>query len=719
MNVLFGVGFTSSFICGILVIFQFHLKNGFRESLIKTFIAFSFFVLISNEILSLFNGLSALNIQLLYTFSTLFTWFYIGVKGFAVEGLLNVKKSLGSIWSYYSGVSLFLLWGILASLLFLAIYVAPNNMDVMGYHIPRVALWAQNQNLNYFPTEFLAQLFYNVQLEYFLLHSYLLFESDLFFNVVEWCALIIVLITTSKLLKWWSFDPKIQGLGVFVTLTMPLSILTATSSKNDLLSACYLLVAIYFGFKVIGNQFSWADIFYGLSAFIFAGFTKYSAWLIGFPLAAGFGIYLLLNNFFRSIKILGVFSGLFVLIFGPFFYRNYAAFGQIVRPEPSHQIAVPSYSNEILSWKTVVSNLAKMAGNHVGLPLNDWNQYVDKLVFAIHDLIRFPANELLTAWSSYITNFTINEDFSGNFAHFFLIIFAVLVCLTHKNLRKSIQFNYFLLLFFGLATYALLIKWNAFNARTQLPYFIALSPFVTFSLAKFNVKFLRILCFLLIIQILPFLLLNSTKKVLPFYYLYKKEVSHLPKSIFYEESKKACYDTLTQLKIYRKEEDVKGRPIYMLNEALPESKKRVGFSILDKYGFYKMDKTTIFSNPLRASHYIGFFPNDENYYLLVFKALGSHYNKVGIVSNSSNTAPFYTLGKELKGEKFEMKYIRFSPFFNNLMNPQSYFYYDAILSDDKDFVNSLQLAHARKIKIMDWYVILLEKPSNKIYYLNQ
>jgi hypothetical protein len=561
--------FTSFFlILGLIIQFNSVFKNNFRESILKTFLAYSFFVLISNEILSVFNLLNSDVILLVYLLSIASIWVHIYYCGFLINGIKNIIKSVLQLKYFFNIFQLIFIVLILSTLLFLSIFIAPNNVDAMGYHIPRVILWAQNHNLKHFPTEFLAQLFYNVQLEYFYLHAYLLTGSDLYFNCFQWFTLLIVLITTSKLIKLWDFDANIQGLGVIVTLTIPLTILTSTSSKNDLLSACYLLIAIYYGFKCIGMRFTWLDIFYCLSAFVFAGFTKYSVWLLAFPLALCLGFYFLKDNLLKSLKILGIFSGVFLIIFGSFFYRNYSLFGAFVRPVVNSKIAVPSYSNEVLSWKTIVSNLTKMAGNHVGLPWDFWNKSFDNLVFKVHELINFPPNNYLTSWSSYITNFTINEDFSGNFLHFFLILISVILCLGNKKMRSSIQFQYFISLFGGLLIYALMIKWNAFNARTQFPYFIALSPFITFTFAKYDLKLLKIVCIFLLFQALPFIFLNANKKILPFYYWYKKEVSHLPKSIFYDQSMKPYYEKLDKNHIYFTETDIKGQKILMVNPNL-------------------------------------------------------------------------------------------------------------------------------------------------------
>lgn len=701
-----------------IVLFHSVFKNGFRESLIKAFISLSIFVLITNETLSSLNLLIPSYLKAIYLITVLLLGGYIYTKKMIFKGVKNIYDSLFHITNYFSPVFLKVILFILFLLFALSIYIAPNNVDAMGYHIPRVIFWAQNHNLDHFPTVFFAQLFYNVQFEYFLLHAYMLFENDLLFNVIQWFTLIIILVGTSQILHLWSFNSTIQGYGVIVCLSLPLSILTATSSKNDLLSACYLLLSIYFGLKVLQKESNWNNIFFFILSFILAGFTKYSAWMLGFPLALGFGIVLVIKDFIKSLKILSIFLCSTVVLFFGFFYRNYALFGQLIRPTDDSQLAVPSYSNEILTWKTIISNMLKMAGNNISLPWDYWNHLMDSIVFNIHDWIHFDPNNLKTAWSSYLTNFTINEDYSGNFLHFFLIIFSIIICLYFKSLRKSIQFQYFLLLFGGLLIYALLIKWSAFNARTQLPYFIAIVPFITFSFAKWNVRMLKVICFLLLMQTIPFLFFNANKKIVPIYYWFKKEIAHLPKSIFYDKSNSTYADSLVNVKIYKKEIDVKGRQLLELNSNLSISQKKLGFSILDRNHVFKADKLSIFSNLNRNAHYVGFVPDEDNFYINIFKDLGTQRKKIGLISISSTIAPFFTLGRHFNGPDFEIKYIQFPSIFAKKIDINNYLNYEAIITDDENFINGMDKINVKIFKEKDWYVIIPLKPSKKLYLID-
>jgi hypothetical protein len=86
-----------------------------------------------------------------------------------------------------------------------------------------------------------------------------------------------------------------------------------------------------------------------------------------------------------------------------------------------------------------------------------------------------------------------------------------------------------------------------------------------------------------------------------------------------------------------------------------------------------MDKVTIFTNPIRFSHYQSYVLDEDNFYISIFKILGSNRKKIGLVSISSNISPFFILGKHYSGPDFEMKYIQFSSFFKNRINLNDYF----------------------------------------------
>ena len=151
------------------------------DAFIKACLAFSTAVYVCTEILSLFNALNAQNLWIAYGLACLL----MGRRAWATyqQTQFPPLPKLPKL-----GVGLLVLLGILLAE---ALYFPPNNYDSMSYHMSRVAHWAQNGNVDFYPTGIARQLFSSPLAEYLILHSYLMQGSDLWANSFQWAALVI------------------------------------------------------------------------------------------------------------------------------------------------------------------------------------------------------------------------------------------------------------------------------------------------------------------------------------------------------------------------------------------------------------------------------------------------------------------------------------------------------------------------------------------------
>jgi hypothetical protein len=616
---------------------------------------------------------------------------------------------------YFIGSYRYLIFLFLCTTLFLAIYVAPNNTDALGYHIARAMFWAQNHNLFHFPTEFTPQLYYNVLSEYCFLHLYLLTGSDYYFNGVHWFAMLIILITSSKVLQLWGSKKSIQGLGLMFTMVIPQVILQSTSSQNDLLSASYFLVCIYYGYRICVEKFSYSDYLWGLTAFILGGFTKYSIFILGSPLIIFFGLYQFWRNPSRAVW-LGIISFLFFIgIFGMFFYRNYMLMTQIIAPSTNSPLFIGSYTSELMNWKTFISNFLKISGNHLALPIGFWNSSYDQLVGYVHRLIGFPLNSPLNSFGDYSTSFTIGEDFSGNFIHFLSICFLIPVLLWRRSDWRLPQVRLFALLIIGFCVYVEIFKWQRFHARTQMAFFVASAPLVIFFIAKkweLTEAKIKFLAWVFLLQGLPFLIFNSIKPIIPISYFVKRNIHYLPSSFSSNQSDSALTKKLLQLHIYKVGPDSQ----WIKLADLSKSQRKAGFDILDTLHVFEQDKLWIGSMSERFSHYVLY--NQIRYQELnqIFDLIGQNRKHIGFHSYSSFVSPFFIMGKNRVGKDFQMRYVQYSKLFRGSKNTVTDYQYDVILTDDPYFVNRLPKNIGKVIYLKTWIVILLDKPSNQVFW---
>ncbi len=707
----------------LLVIYAFFrsiMAMGLRVAFMQTFLVFSVLVWLSTELMSCVSlltetGMRGMYILVLSAGLGILKCLKVPILSILKEDFSTLQRELPQ---YFVGSYRYLLYLFLGVTLFLAIYVAPNNTDALGYHIARVMFWAQNHDLGHYPTEFSPQLYYNVLSEYFFLHLYLLTGSDYFFNVVQWASMLVILLASSKLLQIWGQSKPIQGLGLLFTFVIPQLILQSTSSQNDLLSASYFLMSVLWGFQLIQNQFSTRDYGWGLLAFLLGGFTKYSIFVIGFPMIAFFGIFQLYVNPLRAVKLGTIAILFFGLIFGLFFARNYQLMGQPIAPALGSPLFIGSYTSELMNGQTFISNWVKIMGNHLALPFGFWNLGYDHWVHFVHQLIHFPVNSKLNSFDPYLTSFSIGEDFSGNFLHFLGVVALFLFLLFRiKSSWKSPHVYLFALLCLGFCVYVEIFKWQRFHARTQMAFFVSTAPLVIYFLAqnwKLTQTKINILAWLFLLQGIPFVFFNSIKPLVPLSYWVKKGTHYLPNAIAAQQDSVGLVDQLLERKIYQR-----GATDQLVKRSdLSPEEVKVGFGILDRMGVFNQDKRWIGSLDERNAHYVLY--NSVRYEELnaIFTLIGKQRKHIGFHSYSSFVSPFFMMGKSYLGNDFRMQYIRYPSIFQGKFHTSPAYFYEVILTDDDAFVKSLPPQIGQIVRMKTWTVILLAKPTNKVYLLS-
>ena len=177
-----------------------------------------------------------------------------------------------------------------------AIIFPPNTVDVLTYHLPRVAHWIQAGNVEFYPTNIERQLFNNPFAEYTILHLQILSGGDFYANLVQFFSFVSLGIVASLIAAKFRLDKFYQLLTVLIVSTIPIAILQASSAKNDLVVSLFICCFLYFYIQAAENN--------ELSNFIFAGLalglallTKGNAYLYCFPI----GLFIFLSGF-RRVK---------------------------------------------------------------------------------------------------------------------------------------------------------------------------------------------------------------------------------------------------------------------------------------------------------------------------------------------------------------------------------------------------------------------------------
>lgn len=206
---------------------------------------------------------------------------------------------------------------------------APNSWDALFYHLSRVAHWKQNGSVEFFPTWGEHQLYFPPFAEYAILNLQLLTGGDRFAALVQWLSFVGALLGVSMIAAEFGASRRGQLLAVIFAATVPMTILQASSTQNDLVVGFWLVCFCYFsiGFVRRHSRFDGAA---ASGALGLALLTKATAYLLVPGFAIGFLILAVRRQGLRVLPL--AFAGLLLAggVSVAFYARNASMYGEPV-----------------------------------------------------------------------------------------------------------------------------------------------------------------------------------------------------------------------------------------------------------------------------------------------------------------------------------------------------------------------------------------------------
>ena len=358
---------------------------------------------------------------------------------------------------------------IYAAIFLIAVASAPNTADSQTYHMARVANWVQWGNVNFYPTATLRQLYSGPLAEYGILNIFLLSSNDNFVNLVQFGCLIGCGITISLIVREFKQNGAAQILAVLLTATMPMAILQASSTQNDLVVSFFATGFFLFYLRTSESGKRRDLVFSGLTLGL-AFLTKGTAYIY----CASIAVVIFASVIFSRLpqkKILNFFTqSLLILIFAVSinsiqYLRNYQLFGSPIATGDD------SVVNQNLTPQLMAANVVRNYVIHLGTLFEEPS---NRLSNATAYLL---GNELNNPDSSYLEipfniQYSDHEDNAGNFTQALLLTICLFLVLRFegKN-RKKVLVAAFTIIF-GFILFSGLLKWNPWMSRFHLPFFM-------------------------------------------------------------------------------------------------------------------------------------------------------------------------------------------------------------------------------------------------------
>lgn len=168
---------------------------------------------------------------------------------------------------------------IMGGLFYVGINTAPNNLDSIATHIPRIYYWLQHGNLERWPAINNFQLTYPVNANLQGAWLFLLGRSENLFFLVQWYALGVLIFSAYEMSRLLGFAISRSLLSAIFVVSFPVAILQAYSFQGDVTVAALVMVSIVLGYAYLQQQ-KIPLLLAGMLSFFLALGTKQTAFFV-------------------------------------------------------------------------------------------------------------------------------------------------------------------------------------------------------------------------------------------------------------------------------------------------------------------------------------------------------------------------------------------------------------------------------------------------------
>ena len=416
---------------------------------------------------------------------------------------------------------------VLAATFVVALAAAPNNWDSMVYHNARVMEWWDHGSVAPWDTPSERQVRMPPLASYFKLAFLGLTGNDLLFNLVQWAFFAFAILAAARLAARLVPPGRAGPWAALLVATIPMAILQSTSTQNDVVVAAYVLAAAFFLVRAFAADGAPARDLALAGAAVGLGLaTKGTAYLFFAVLLAPAAVAAIAriarrDESRRRAWAAGLAAaGILALLPNVgFWLRNAGAFGsplssayELVRP--ADVLRAGAARSAVLG----ISQAVRAADLQLGqLRLLGLEEAVLGATRGIHRALGLSVDEppiSSTFPFARIAGQPLNhEDTAPSTATFLVLVGATLVALARPSLpgRRAVLFA-FACGWSAWLVIALGVRWMPWNARLQLPALVLLAVPAGAVLAHGLGRIPpAILAFLLVVQALPAVLVNSSR----------------------------------------------------------------------------------------------------------------------------------------------------------------------------------------------------------------
>ncbi len=497
--------------------FIFAQNNSFsalRQSFVKAAVVVAAFIAFSTEVFSFLKALNSINLTLLWLGANVglsVCIFYFTPREEIISAVKKAFQSKAECLAPLENKTYLALIGLIYSCVFVvALLSPPNTSDSMSYHLARVANWIQQSSVEFYPTAVLRQLYQNPLAEYAILHLQLLAGNDYYANLVQFFCFAAVGVTASLIAQECGQTFKTQIVAAFLTATIPMAILQASGTQNDLVVGLFVLTFFYFYLKAVKSG-DWSDFFFAGLSLGAALLSKGTGYVFCFPI----GAFLFFGYFFahlttaarlRFVRQTVAVVFLAVAFNTAQYSRNYQLFGA---PLSTGEDKVTNVNR---SFPMIISNVVRNYALHLGTQSDAANDFLTESVTEIL------GSETENPDSTYLkipfsVQYSENEDSAGNAVHVILLTICLLASFFYRGDQRKTIVIVSLSIAAGFLLFCSLLMWQPWASRLHLPLFLLGSVPIAVTLSRLNSRVTELSLLFCFVGCLLVLLLGQPRSI--------------------------------------------------------------------------------------------------------------------------------------------------------------------------------------------------------------
>jgi len=470
-------------LCWVFIALIFNIKGlCWRSSFLTASICWGVLLTGITEMLSMVKSLSLCWLLLFWGLATL-----ISALTYCFTSQQEVSKARSSIWLFFTSMPVFprcLLVGVVLIVILTGLtasIAAPNNWDSMTYHMSRVMHWIQNQGVGHYPTHILRQLHSNPWSEFAMTHFQILNGGDYLANFIQWFSMVGCILGVTLIAERFGSNLRGQIYAAAVVATLPMGILQASSTQNDYVTSFWLVCFVYYCIMFMRKPNLCYSLGVGASLGL-AILTKGTTYIYAFP----FLVWLCLSmvrglrcQIYKPVLIIAI---LVLFINFGHFLRNIDVYGGPLGSDVKSPTKGYTLTNDVFTISSIVSNILRNAGLHMGTPIKLCNAAIEKGIGSAHSVFGVDLNDSHTTWTGtkfHINTLSAHEDSAGNPIHLVLILLAIFIIIFFwKNRKEPYLKGYIIALVVAFLIFCMSLKWQPWHSRLHLPLFVLWSPVI-------------------------------------------------------------------------------------------------------------------------------------------------------------------------------------------------------------------------------------------------